>query len=68
MHPEEGCCLLEREQLHAPLVQVTIAALIGHTKNSVTWRYIHTLKAALIMAVDNIFSYIEGVLAGARFK
>ncbi len=48
--------------------EVTIAALIGHAKGSITGRYIHTLDTALIMAADNISSYIEGLLNGAQFK
>lgn len=48
--------------------EVTIAALIGHAKGSITGRYIHTLDTALIMAADNISGYIEGLLNGAQFK
>lgn len=47
--------------------EVTIAALIGHAKGSITGRYIHTLDTALIMAADNISGYIEGLLNGAQF-
>jgi Phage integrase family len=32
--------------------EVTIAALVGHAKGSVTSKYIHTLDTALIMAAD----------------
>lgn len=46
----------------------TIAALIGHSRGSVTSRYIHTLDAALIMAADTISGYIEGLLDGVEFK
>lgn len=48
--------------------EVTIAALIGHAKGSITGRYIHTLDTALIMAADNISGYIDGLLKGAQFK
>ncbi|MFG1379900.1 hypothetical protein V5F85_24035, partial [Xanthobacter autotrophicus ATCC 700551] len=34
--------------------EVTIAALVGHAKGSVTSNYIHTLDTALIMAADTI--------------
>jgi integrase len=34
--------------------EVTIAALVGHAKGSVTSKYIHTLDTALIMAADTI--------------
>jgi integrase len=39
--------------------EVTIAALVGHAKGSVTSKYIHTLDTALIMAADTISGYIE---------
>ncbi len=48
--------------------EVTIAALIGHAKGSVTSNYIHTLDTALIMAADTISGYIQGLLDGIEFK
>jgi len=42
--------------------EVTIAALVGHAKGSVTSNYIHTLDTALIMAADTI-----GVATATRF-
>jgi len=48
--------------------EVTIAALIGHAKGSVTSKYIHTLDTALIMAADTIAGYIQGLLDGKEFK
>jgi integrase len=48
--------------------EVTIAALVGHAKGSVTSRYIHTLDTALIMAADTVSGYIEGLLDGIEFK
>lgn len=48
--------------------EVTIAALVGHSKGSVTSKYIHTLDTALIMAADTISSYIQGLLEGIEFK
>ena len=48
--------------------EVTIAALVGHAKGSVTSKYIHTLDTALIMAADTISGYIQGLLAGIEFK
>jgi integrase len=48
--------------------EVTIAALVGHAKGSVTSKYIHTLDAALIMAADTISGYIQGLLEGVEFK
>ena len=48
--------------------EVTIAALVGHAKGSVTSNYIHTLDTALIMAADTISGYIQGLLDGIEFK
>jgi integrase len=48
--------------------EVTIAALVGHAKGSVTSKYIHALDTALIMAADTIAGYIEGLLDGKEFK
>ena len=48
--------------------EVTIAALVGHFKGSVTSKYIHTLDTALIMAADTISGYIQGLLQGVEFK
>ena len=48
--------------------EVTIAALVGHSKVSVTSKYIHTLDTALIMAADTISGYIQGLLDGKEFK
>lgn len=48
--------------------EVTIAALVGHSKGSATSKYIHTLDTALIMAADTISGYINGLLEGIEFK
>src|SRR6201992_2553627 len=48
--------------------EVTIAALVGHAKGSVTSKYIHTLDTALIMPADTISGYIQGLLDGVEFK
>jgi len=48
--------------------EVTIAALVGHAKGSVTSKYIHSLDTALIMAADTIAGYIQGLLDGKAFK
>ena len=48
--------------------EVTIAALVGHSKGSVTSNYIHTLDTALIMAADTIAGYVQGLLDGIEFK
>lgn len=48
--------------------EVTIAALMGHAKGSVTSKYIHVLDAALIMAADTLAGYISALLEGTVFK
>lgn len=48
--------------------EVTIAALVGHAKGSMTSKYIHMLDTALIMAADTISGYIQGLLDGIEFK
>jgi integrase len=48
--------------------EVTIAALVGHAKGSVTSKYIHTLDTALIMAADTISGYIQGLLDDIEFR
>jgi integrase len=48
--------------------EVTIAALVGHARGSVTSKYIHSLDTALIMAADTISGYIQGLLDGIVFK
>ena len=45
--------------------EVTIAALVGHAKGSVTSKYIHTLGTALIMTADTISGYIQRAPIGA---
>lgn len=47
---------------------MTIAALVGHSKGSVTSKYIHTLDTALVMAADTISGYVQGLLDGIEFK
>jgi len=48
--------------------EVTIAALVGHAKGSVTSKYIHTLDTALVMAADTIAGYIQGLMEGVEFQ
>lgn len=48
--------------------EVTIAALVGHAKGSVTSKYIHMLDTALTMAADTISGYIQGLLDGTDFN
>lgn len=39
--------------------EITIAALIGHAKGSVTSKYVHTLDSTLIMAADTVSGYVK---------
>ena len=48
--------------------EATIAALVGHSKGTVTGRYIHAVDTALVMAADTVAGYINGLLNGAQFK
>ena len=48
--------------------EITIAALVGHSKGTMTSKYIHTIDTALIMAADTIGGYIQGLLDGVEFK
>ena len=48
--------------------EITIAALVGHAKGTMTSNYIHALDTALIMAADTIAGYILGLLDGIEFK
>ncbi len=50
------------------LTEVTIAALLGHSRGTITSRYIHTVDSALIMAADTVAGYIQGLLDGVEFK
>jgi hypothetical protein len=42
--------------------------LMGHSKGTVTGRYIHAVDTALVMAADTVAGYINGLLNGAQFK
>ncbi|AZO17349.1 DUF4102 domain-containing protein [Mesorhizobium sp. M2A.F.Ca.ET.043.05.1.1] len=46
----------------------TIAALVGHSRGTITSRYIHTVDTALVMAGDTIASYIQALLDGVKFE
>ena len=48
--------------------EVTIAALMGHAKGSITSKYIHTMDATLVAAADSVSGYIEGLINGVKFK
>ena len=46
----------------------TIAALVGHSTNSITSKYIHSLDSVLITAADIVAGYVQGLLEGAKFR
>lgn len=46
------------------LSEITIAALIGHSKASVTGRYIHALDSALVAQADRVARAIETYMTG----
>jgi integrase len=48
--------------------EITIAALIGHAKGTMTSKYVHTLDTTLVMAADTIAGYIHGLLDGEEFR
>ncbi|PKP66472.1 MAG: integrase [Alphaproteobacteria bacterium HGW-Alphaproteobacteria-7] len=48
--------------------EVTIAALLGHAKGTITSRYIHVLDATLVTAADMIAGYVNALLEGNRFE
>ncbi len=47
--------------------EATIGALMGHSRSTVTGRYIHTVDSLLVMAADTISGYIRGLLDGKKF-
>jgi len=47
--------------------EATIAALVGHSRGTITSRYIHTVDTSLIMAADSIAGYIQGLMDGVAF-
>lgn len=46
----------------------TVAALVGHSTNSITSKYIHSLDSVLITAADTVAGYVQGLLDGAEFR
>jgi len=44
--------------------EATIGTLVGHSRDSVTGRYIHTVDALLVMAADTVAGFIKGLLGG----
>lgn len=48
--------------------EATIGALLGHSRGTVTGRYIHTVDALLVMAADTVAGYVQGLLDGKKFQ
>jgi integrase len=48
--------------------EATIGALIGHSRGTVTGRYIHTVDSLLVMAADIVAGYIQGLLDGKKLR
>jgi hypothetical protein len=46
--------------------EATIGALLGHSRGTVTGRYIHTVDALLVMAADTVAGYIHALLEGKK--
>ena len=41
---------------------------MGHSRGTVTGRYIHTVDSLLVMAADTVAGYIQGLLDGKKFR
>jgi integrase len=48
--------------------EATVGALMGHSRGTVTGRYIHTVDSLLVMAADTVAGYIQGLLEGKKFR
>jgi hypothetical protein len=48
--------------------EATIAVLAGHSRETLTSRYIHTVDTALIIAADRIAGYRQELLDGVAFS
>jgi Phage integrase family len=48
--------------------EATIGALMGHSRGTVTARYIHTVDTLLVMAADTVAGYIQALLDGKKFR
>jgi hypothetical protein len=48
--------------------EATIGTLVGHSRDTVTGRYIHTVDTLLVMAADTVAGFIKGLLEGKRFR
>jgi len=57
-----------RQGEHDVFTEATIADLVGHSRGTLTSRYIHSVDSALVMAADNIAGYVQGLLDGVKLK
>jgi hypothetical protein len=48
--------------------EATIGTLVGHSRDSVTGRYIHTVDTLLVIATDTVAGFIQGQPEGKRFR
>lgn len=48
--------------------EITIAALIGYSKGTMTSKYVHTVDTALVAAADTVAGYINGLLKGEQYR
>lgn len=48
--------------------EATISALIGHSRGTVTSRYIHSFDAALVTAADTVAGYLDRLMKGTLRK
>jgi len=48
--------------------EATIGALMGHSRGTVTGRYIHTVDSLLVMAADTVAGYIKALLDGKKCR
>lgn len=49
-------------------MEATIGTLVGHSRDTVTGRYIHTVDTLLVMAADTVAGFIRGLLEGRRSR
>ncbi|MFC3102899.1 hypothetical protein ACFOSU_03235 [Salinisphaera aquimarina] len=49
-------------------IEITIAALIGHAKSSITRKYARALNSTLIMVANMMFGYVKAVPEGIEFR
>ena len=48
--------------------EATIGRLVGHSRDSVTGRYIDAVDTLLVMAADTVAGFIKGPVEGTSFR